>query len=794
MKISFMIAIIVGLYGSTSYSQVLFNDGKLMVRASKQILKSSSCNNRTFSLGHVDIVLQNLTSDIIRIDNMSFTIPAEVTGTGIGDNGVFNPCEIGDQAQNGAHVTGGADGKFIIQPFSHGTTRLGAWLNTSEYNIQHNLRYTIIPSKTNNSSSNQEQLNQKVTPTSTSTIAKGRETKYYIENGQLVIDNFDHRELILISKMTYSEIKYYENLSGLKLSYGTDTKPGNNSVINKNENENASQNKSKIDLEETSSAQQRKEKDYEIFKQQQQEKQQREFNDHIQRQAARVESFNKSLDLAGNLLLSALNAGRNNRANFAVNFVSGYLSNINSIKSSINYYNLSNNSKSINYDLNEKYLVNKELLVDNRYVQNTYEGTAIKLLVNHLKSGSSDMRYICVRIINPNYNGQINIIYGNTFLLKPYDYQYLSLNQRTQIDFYRPNGYIDNDAFLAITRSLAEYPFSNKLFYSIFDIVDFENVTEKIENLPDGSTVRYPNSWDKIKNSKAEPLKFYDGTFSSDLYNIIKVQLSTGELFYLTTQDNANSFINKAYSLLELAKKEYYLEKYFSGNTTTQSITQPVVKTNPVYVAPVTAALDYGYGTSDARTVNVGTQEWLGKNLNVDRFANGNIITHAQTKEEWKSAWKQKQPAWCYYEIFGEYKPEYGETIGRKYGKLYNWYAVTDPRGLCPIGWHVPNDSEWDALINHLGGPETAGAKLKSTTGWVSGGGGNNISGLAFLPGMDRDADGTFYPHIQTGSWWSSSAGSLSYALFRILWKDKSKVGRGENSKGYGYSVRCVKD
>jgi len=92
--------------------------------------------------------------------------------------------------------------------------------------------------------------------------------------------------------------------------------------------------------------------------------------------------------------------------------------------------------------------------------------------------------------------------------------------------------------------------------------------------------------------------------------------------------------------------------------------------------------LDYGYGTSDAPTVNIGTQTWMAKNLNVSIFANGDPIPEVKTNEEWKKAAEEKKPAWCYYEN--------DPANGAIYGKLYNWYAVSDPRGLAPKGWHIP--------------------------------------------------------------------------------------------------------
>ena len=86
-----------------------------------------------------------------------------------------------------------------------------------------------------------------------------------------------------------------------------------------------------------------------------------------------------------------------------------------------------------------------------------------------------------------------------------------------------------------------------------------------------------------------------------------------------------------------------------------------------------------------AQTVVVGTQTWSAQNLDVTTYKNGDAIPQVQDAEAWKNL---TTGAWCYYEN----KTSYGTT----YGKLYNWYAVTDARGLAPQGFHVPTDADWN--------------------------------------------------------------------------------------------------
>ena len=118
-------------------------------------------------------------------------------------------------------------------------------------------------------------------------------------------------------------------------------------------------------------------------------------------------------------------------------------------------------------------------------------------------------------------------------------------------------------------------------------------------------------------------------------------------------------------------------------------------------------------------------QIWTTDNLDVSTFRNGDAIPEAKTEAEWKEAGMNAQPAWCYYEN--------DAANGKKYGKLYNWFAVNDARGLAPQGWHVPSDEEWTKLCDHLGGRHVAGEKMKSTTGWDDDGNGTNEIGRAHV-------------------------------------------------------------
>ena len=183
----------------------------------------------------------------------------------------------------------------------------------------------------------------------------------------------------------------------------------------------------------------------------------------------------------------------------------------------------------------------------------------------------------------------------------------------------------------------------------------------------------------------------------------------------------------------------------------------------------------------------------MSENLNVDRFKNGDPIPYAKTNEEWKSANDNHQPAWCYYD--GD------ESNGVKYGRLYNFYAVADPRGLAPYGWHIPTDYEWESLIAGVGGRglgNTYGAvkKMKSQDGWKNNNNGTNESGFNGLPGGQRKSDGEFVEMGEYANWWTSrTIGMYNNPIYMYLYGYAEYIKKAEEyQKGSGKSVRCIKD
>jgi uncharacterized protein (TIGR02145 family) len=185
--------------------------------------------------------------------------------------------------------------------------------------------------------------------------------------------------------------------------------------------------------------------------------------------------------------------------------------------------------------------------------------------------------------------------------------------------------------------------------------------------------------------------------------------------------------------------------------------------------------------------VTIGEQIWMAENLNASTFRNGEKIPMAKNEEDWWKAREEEKPIWCYY--------QFDSKNGNQYGKIYNWYAVNDPRGLAPEGWHIPSDQEWTTLSLFLGGDEIAGEKLKSTEHWDWEGSGINTYGFSALPGGSYHMDGGFYYDLGiVGEFWTSTESKDGLALYRSMHNEDKSLRREDMYKSSGMAVRCIKD
>ena len=192
------------------------------------------------------------------------------------------------------------------------------------------------------------------------------------------------------------------------------------------------------------------------------------------------------------------------------------------------------------------------------------------------------------------------------------------------------------------------------------------------------------------------------------------------------------------------------------------------------------------------KEVKIGDQVWMSVNLNVDKFLNGDSIPEARTPEEWIKAGEEGTPAWCYYNN--------DENNGKKYGKLYNQFAVNDTRGIAPKGWHIPTSKEFKILYFYLGGNEemlTSDNSSKEITNklqsalWIGNNKGNNSSHFNLLPSSFRSSEGEF------GNENNCSILFKDFSYFRITGSGVTELrSMGDDlvDEFDGLSVRCVKD
>ncbi|MCH1575174.1 MAG: fibrobacter succinogenes major paralogous domain-containing protein [Flavobacteriales bacterium] len=216
------------------------------------------------------------------------------------------------------------------------------------------------------------------------------------------------------------------------------------------------------------------------------------------------------------------------------------------------------------------------------------------------------------------------------------------------------------------------------------------------------------------------------------------------------------------------------------------------------------------------KTVLIGDQCWFKENLRTTIYSNGTVIPADLLDDEWETTTSGAAA------IYGEgssacshSSPDFSacdEALSLAYyGRLYNWYAVVDARGLCPLGWHVPTDQEWtylDDYITSQGFEGIEGTALKSTTGWGDNSNGTDNFGFSGVPGGGRlsapgsDQNGRFNGAGSGGSFWSSTATGppetqspeSCQSWMRRLLTYETFLGRRVSFKRSGRSVRCLKD
>jgi uncharacterized protein (TIGR02145 family) len=197
----------------------------------------------------------------------------------------------------------------------------------------------------------------------------------------------------------------------------------------------------------------------------------------------------------------------------------------------------------------------------------------------------------------------------------------------------------------------------------------------------------------------------------------------------------------------------------------------------------ITSVIDIDGNKYD--TIAIGTQTWMVENLKTTHYRNGDPIPVLADSAQWNN---DLIGAYCNYDN--------NTGNGNTYGHLYNWYAVNNPAGISPTGWHIPTDSEWSVLATYLGGDSLAGGVMKSTgtTLWNTlNSGATNSSGFTGLPAGNRLNNESFYGINNYSHFWSSTAINDSTSWSRYLYYFDSELYRYYSGKDVGFSCRCIK-
>lgn len=241
-----------------------------------------------------------------------------------------------------------------------------------------------------------------------------------------------------------------------------------------------------------------------------------------------------------------------------------------------------------------------------------------------------------------------------------------------------------------------------------------------------------------------------------------------------TTESISDDFTSSLTGLL--ANTVYYVRAY-ATNIKGTSYGEVKEFRTPLETGTVTDASHNTY-----KTVKIGNQWWMAENLRATNYNNGSAITLVTDNSNWYSGG-------YFYSWYNN-----DSSNKEKYGALYTWGVAT--KDICPTGWHIPTKSEWTELINHLGGDQEAGGKLKETgtDHWTDPNyGATNESGFTAIPGGKRRHDGVFEYKGTQARYWSKSTQSTNGCYLLIRNYQKAAIVTDVNKK-HGHSIRCVKD
>jgi uncharacterized protein (TIGR02145 family) len=289
-----------------------------------------------------------------------------------------------------------------------------------------------------------------------------------------------------------------------------------------------------------------------------------------------------------------------------------------------------------------------------------------------------------------------------------------------------------------------------------------------------------------------------------------KIQRKTGTQTFTDIATTSQDVTN--YSDDGLTAGTTYTYRVYSFNNAGLSPTysnEVIVNAGSIFNTNLTYGSVSDIDGNTYKTIQIGTQVWMAENLRTTKYRDGSNIPVVTDSAQWANNSNNgnplQQPMMCWY------NNDQATYTANKFGALYNWYAINPAtngnKNVCPTGWHVPTDTEWNLLVASLDllynptadgiQSSTAGGMMKSTgiQFWQSPNiGATNSSGFAGLPGGVRGLDGFFYYINNFGYWWSSSENTTNNIWGRRLSYNSGEIVRGNASGNGGGSVRCLRD
>ncbi len=297
----------------------------------------------------------------------------------------------------------------------------------------------------------------------------------------------------------------------------------------------------------------------------------------------------------------------------------------------------------------------------------------------------------------------------------------------------------------------------------------------------------------QIIAAKAEIFNIYSVSKNSATvkFNITGSEISKKGICWSTskepTKDDANLIIDSNDSIASISGlisgATYNIKAFATNRAGTSYSSNKILVTLPAVVKDQTISDIDG---NKYHTVAIGEQEWMAENLKTTRLNNGDSIKYVTDNWKWSV---EDNAAYCY-------NNNYNNNNKDIYGSIYNFYTVSTSK-LCPIGWHVPSESDWVKLIKYLGDDRYAAGKIKetTTTHWSETNEGvTNETGFTALPGGHRQYDGSYSNTGSSVDFWSSKIVESKYGGFRSVSGDKI-FGEGSAMPiNSGLYVRCIKD